>query len=122
PAFISEEPLEETPTMISPAYDMGGAAGYEEPPLAPPAAEPPPAEELSYVEELSETEGDLMDVSPEESATLQGEPAGGAEAEQEEEAQPPPSPWAQPTGEGPPEMRAQARVEPQAREPAVADG
>ncbi|HKN47817.1 MAG: hypothetical protein DMF78_01600 [Acidobacteria bacterium] len=121
PAFISEEPLEETPTMISPAYDMGGAAGYEEPPLAPPAAEPPPAEELSYVEELSETEGDLMDVSPEESATLQGEPDAEAEAAQEEEAQPPPSPWAQPTVEVPLEMRAQASVESQTPEPAFDD-
>ena len=118
-AFISDEPLEETPTMVSPAYDMGASSTYDEPPIPPPAAEAPP-EELSYVEELSEPEDELMDVSPEESATLQGEEE--AEPEPEEEADSAPSSWAQPTVEVPLEMRAQAGVEAaHAPEPAFED-
>jgi CheY-like chemotaxis protein len=107
-AFISDEPLEETPTMVSPAYDMGAASPYDEPPIPPPMAEAPP-EELSYVEELSEAEDELMDVSPEESATLQGDTE--AEPEPEEEPGSAPSSWALPTVEVPLEMRAQAGVE-----------
>jgi CheY-like chemotaxis protein len=117
PAFISDEPLEETPTMISPTYEEGGRHVYDEPPVPPPGAETPPAEELSYVEELSDAEGELMDVSPEESATLQGEPEAEAEAEPEAEEEPASSAWAQPTVEVPLETRAQASVEARTSEP-----
>ena len=125
PAFISDEPLEETPTMVTPAYEDAGRHVYDEPPVPPPGAESAPAEELSYVEELSETEDDLMDVSPEESATLQGESEAEAEAEAEPGGEPEPasSPWAQPTVEVPLETRAQASVEAQTptSEPAFED-
>jgi hypothetical protein len=94
--------------MVSPAYGRGATSAYDDPPIPPPAAEAPP-EELSYVEELSEAEDELMDVSPEESATLQGE--AEAEPEPEEETDSAPSSWAQPTVEVPLEMRAQAGVE-----------
>jgi len=103
PSFIPDEPLEETPTMITPAYTEIGKSVYQEPPIPPPP--PPPAavaaEDLSYVEDLPEPD-ELMDVSPEESATLQGGSAGEDES---------PSPWAQPTIEVPLEMRAQAGLE-----------
>ena len=105
PSFIPDEPLEETPTMITPAYTEIGKSVYQEPPIPPPP--PPPAavaaEDLSYVEDLPEPD-ELMDVSPEESATLQGGPADQGEDES-------PSPWAQPTIEVPLEMRAQAGLE-----------
>ena len=105
PSFIPDEPLEETPTMITPPYTEIGKSVYQEPPIPP----PPPSstavapEDLSYVEDLPEPD-DLMDVSPEESATLQG---GSADQGEDES----PSPWAQPTIEVPLEMRAQAGLE-----------
>ena len=37
PSFISDEPLEDTPTMISPRTRTGGASMYDEPPVPPPA-------------------------------------------------------------------------------------
>jgi CheY-like chemotaxis protein len=106
PSFISDEPLEETPTMITPAYSEMSRSMFDDPPIPP----PPPAavalaaeEDLSYVEELPEPEPDeLMDVSPEESSTLHGESDAIDDM---------PAPWAQPTVEVPLEMRAQASVE-----------
>jgi CheY-like chemotaxis protein len=104
PNFISDEPLEETPTMITPSYtEIGKSVVYEEPPIPAPSNASVAPEELSYVDDLPEPD-DLMDVSPEESATLQGDSA----AEGADES---PSPWAQPTIEVPLEMRAQASVE-----------
>ena len=103
PSFITDEPLEETPTMITPSYTEIGKSVYEEPPIPPPSTAAVASDELSYVEDLPEPD-ELMDVSPEESATLQGESAPEAEDEG-------PSPWAQPTVEVPLEMRAQASVE-----------
>jgi hypothetical protein len=76
---------------------------YEEPPIPAPSTAAVAPEELSYVDDLPEPE-ELMDVSPEESATLQGDSA-------DEPADEVPSPWAQPTIEVPLEMRAQASVE-----------
>jgi len=106
PNFIPDEPLEETPTMITPSYtEIGKSVVYEEPPIPAPSTAAVGPEELSYVDDLPEAEPDeLMDVSPEESATLQGDAA----SEGADEA---PSPWAQPTIEVPLEMRAQASVE-----------
>jgi hypothetical protein len=101
--FISDEPLEETPTMITPSYTEIGKSVYEEPPILAPTTAAVSPEELSYVDDLPEPE-ELMDVSPEESATLQGDSADDAADES-------PSPWAQPTIEVPLEMRAQASVE-----------
>jgi hypothetical protein len=108
PSFISDEPLEETPTMITPAYSEMGRSMFDDPKVPP----PPPAavalaaeEDLSYVEELPEPEpepDELMDVSPEESSTLHGESEGADDM---------PAPWAQPTVEVPLELRAQASVE-----------
>jgi len=104
PSFIPDEPLEETPTMITPSYtEIGKSIVYEEPPIPAPSTGAVAPEELSYVDDLPEPD-ELMDVSPEESATLQGDAA----AEAADEA---PSPWAQPTIEVPLEMRAQASVE-----------
>ncbi|HUG52093.1 MAG TPA: hypothetical protein VMR21_00765, partial [Vicinamibacteria bacterium] len=100
PTFISDEPLEETPTMITPRPHEFARKAYEEPPIPPPEA----ADDLSYVDELPATD-ELMDVSPEESATLQGEP----ESDEMDDA---PSPWAQPTIEVPLETRARAGREP----------
>src|SRR5438128_4482749 len=103
PSFITDEPLE-TPTMITPSYtEIGKSVVYEEPPLPPPARVAAAREELSYVDDLPEAD-ELMDVSAEESATLQGEVA-------EDTLNDTPSPWAQPTVEVPLEMRAQASVE-----------
>jgi CheY-like chemotaxis protein len=103
PSFITDEPLE-TPTMITPSYtEIGKSVVYEEPPLPPPAPVAAAPEELSYVEDLPEAD-ELMDVSAEESATLQGDVA-------EDTMNDTPSPWAQPTVEVPLEMRAQASVE-----------
>jgi CheY-like chemotaxis protein len=101
--FISDEPIEETPTMITPAYTEMGRSVYDEPPLPPPSAVA--SEDLSYVDdELPEPEpGELMDVSPEESSTLHEPPS--------EEMDDAPTPWAQPTVEVPLEMRAQAGIE-----------
>jgi CheY-like chemotaxis protein len=106
PSFISDEPLEETPTMITPSYTDLGRNVYDEPPVPPPSLA---ADDLSYVDELPEPEAEaeaepdeLMDVSPEEAQTLQA-PA----AEEDEE----PAPWAQPTVEVPLETRAQASIE-----------
>ena len=106
PSFISDEdePLVETPTLVS-HTPYESARSFAEPPIPPPA-EAAPAEELSYVEELSETEGELMDVSPEESATLQGGPASSPTARDER-----PAAWSQPTVEVPLETRAKASVE-----------
>jgi CheY-like chemotaxis protein len=102
PNFIPDEPLEETPTMITPSYTEIGKSVYHEPPPPPaPATAAVSPEELSYVDDLPEPD-ELMDVSPEESATLQGDTA---------EADDVPSPWAQPTVEVPLETRAQASVE-----------
>jgi CheY-like chemotaxis protein len=104
PSFISDEPLEETPTMITPSYtEIGKSVVYEEPPIPAPSTAAVSPEELSYVDDLPEPD-ELMDVSPEESATLQGDSA----AEGADES---PTPWAQPTIEVPLEMRAQASVE-----------
>jgi CheY-like chemotaxis protein len=103
PAFISDEPLEETPTMITPSYTEIGKSVYEEPPIPPPSTAAVSPDELSYVEDLPEPD-ELLDVSPEESATLQGD--SGQEAADESQA-----PWAQPTVEVPLETRAQASVE-----------
>jgi CheY-like chemotaxis protein len=103
PSFIADEPLEETPTMITPSYTEIGKSVYEEPPIPPPSTAAASSDELSYVEDLPEPD-ELMDVSPEESATLQGD--SGPEAEDESA-----SPWAQPTVEVPLETRAQASVE-----------
>jgi hypothetical protein len=103
PSFITDEPLE-TPTMITPSYtEIGKSVVYEEPPLPPPAPVAAAPEELSYVDDLPEAD-ELMDVSAEESATLQGDVA-------EDTLNDTPSPWAQPTVEVPLEMRAQASVE-----------
>jgi CheY-like chemotaxis protein len=103
PSFISDEPLEETPTMITPAYTDNPMFDDPRVPPPPPAAVGVAAEDLSYVEELPEPEPDeLMDVSPEESSTLHGESGGMDDM---------PAPWAQPTVEVPLEMRAQASVE-----------
>jgi CheY-like chemotaxis protein len=107
PSFISDEPLEETPTMITPAFSEMGRSMFDDPKVPPPppaavsvAAEP---DDLAYVEELPEPEPEeLMDVSPEESSTLQG---GSDEMDDM------PAPWAQPTVEVPLELRAQASVE-----------
>jgi CheY-like chemotaxis protein len=109
PSFISDEPVEETPTMITPRPYEFSRQAFDEPPIPPPAA----PDDLSYVDELPEPD-ELMDVSPEESATLQGEP----EAEGMDET---PSPWAQPTVEVPLEMRAQASVESAAAHEAAFD-
>jgi CheY-like chemotaxis protein len=103
-SFIPDEPLEETPTMVTPAYTDMGRAVYEEPPVPAPGALAP--EDLSYVDEVPEPEpesDDLMDVSPEESSTLHAQPS--------EELDDSPSPWAQPTVEVPLETRAQAGIE-----------
>jgi CheY-like chemotaxis protein len=103
-SFISDEPLEETPTMITPAYTEMARSPYDEPPMPPPAALAP--EDLSYVEELPEPEpepAELMDVSPEESSTLHEPPSEGMDDA--------PSPWAQPTVEVSLETRAQAGIE-----------
>ncbi len=90
--------------MITPSYtEIGKSVVYEEPPLPPPAPVAAAAEELSYVDDLPEAD-ELMDVSAEESATLQGDIA-------EDTLNDTPSPWAQPTVEVPLEMRAQASVE-----------
>jgi len=103
PSFITDEPLE-TPTMITPSYtEIGKSVVYEEPPMPPPAPAAAAPEELSYVDDLPEAD-ELMDVSAEESATLQGDVA-------EDTMSDTPSPWAQPTVEVPLEMRAQASVE-----------
>jgi CheY-like chemotaxis protein len=103
PSFITDEPLE-TPTMITPSYtEIGKSVVYEEPPMPPPAPATAAPEELSYVDDLPEAD-ELMDVSAEESATLQGDVA-------EDTMNDTPSPWAQPTVEVPLEMRAQASVE-----------
>jgi hypothetical protein len=102
PNYISDEPLEETPTMITPSYTGIGKSVYQEPPIPAPATAAVSPEELSYVDDLPEPD-DLMDVSPEESATLQGD-----SAEEDDDV---PSPWAQPTVEVPLETRAQASVE-----------
>ena len=102
PSFIPDEPLEETPTMITPSYTDMGRSLYEEPPVPAPAALAP--DDLSYVDELPEPEPDeLMDVSPEESSTLHTAPDEGVDDT--------PAPWAQPTVEVPLETRAQASVE-----------
>jgi hypothetical protein len=101
--FIPDEPLEETPTMITPSYTEIGKSVYEEPPIPAPTTAAVSPDELAYVDDLPEPE-ELMDVSPEESATLQGESADEAEDAA-------PSPWAQPTIEVPLEMRAQASIE-----------
>jgi len=104
PSFITDEPLEETPTMITPSYtEIGKSVVYEEPPIPAPSTAALAPEDLSYVDDLPEPD-ELMDVSPEESATLQGDAADAA-------ADASPSPWAQPTIEVPLEMRAQASVE-----------
>jgi CheY-like chemotaxis protein len=101
-SFISDEPLVETPTMITPAYsEIGKSIVYEEPPLPPQTAAVAP-EELSY-DDLPEPD-ELMDVSAEESATLQGDSADDTMNDT-------PSPWAQPTVEVPLETRAQASIE-----------
>jgi CheY-like chemotaxis protein len=110
PNFISDEPAEETPTMVTPTRFEVGRPIYDEPPVPPPAPVPAPApvaaaEELPYVEELAEPD-ELMDVSAEESATLQGAPPVEDAADAGD-----PSAWAQPTVELPLEMRAQASVE-----------
>ena len=103
-SFIPDEPLEETPTMITPSYtEIGKSVVYEEPPIPAPSTGAVAPEDLSYVDDLPEPD-ELMDVSPEESATLQGDAAVP-------EADEAPSPWAQPTIEVPLEMRAQASVE-----------
>ena len=108
PSYISDEPLE-TPTMVTPSYTEMGRVAYEEPPIPPPAPSVTP-EDLSYVDELPEPE-ELMDVSPEESSTLQGdEPSIGAPGDDEGLGEAP-SAWAQPTVELPLETRAQAGVE-----------
>ena len=103
PSFISDEPLEETPTMITPSYTEIGKSVYPEPPIPAPSTAAVSPEELSYVDDLPEPD-ELMDVSPEESATLQGETAAAEDDDV-------PSPWAQPTVEVPLETRAQASVE-----------
>jgi CheY-like chemotaxis protein len=103
PSFITDEPLE-TPTMITPSYtEIGKSVVYDEPPVPPPAPATAAPEELSYVDDLPEAD-ELMDVSAEESATLQGDVA-------EDTMNDTPSPWAQPTVEVPLEMRAQASIE-----------
>jgi hypothetical protein len=90
--------------MITPSYtEIGKSVVYEEPPIPAPSTAAVSPEELSYVDDLPEPD-ELMDVSPEESATLQGDSA----AEGADES---PTPWAQPTIEVPLEMRAQASVE-----------
>jgi CheY-like chemotaxis protein len=101
PNFIPDEPLEETPTMITPSYTEIGKSVYHEPPIPAPSTAAVSPDELSYVDDLPEPD-ELMDVSPEESATLQGDVAEADDA---------PSPWAQPTVEVPLETRAQASVE-----------
>jgi CheY-like chemotaxis protein len=104
PSYVSDEPDVETPTMISPSMYEMGRANYDEPPIPPPAPAVP-SEELSYVDELPEAEDELMDVSPEESATLQeGDSTDGERDER-------PSAWAQPTVELPLETRARASIE-----------
>jgi CheY-like chemotaxis protein len=104
PSFIPDEPLEETPTMITPSRFEVGRSVYDEPPIAPSSPEPAATEDLPLVDELPEPD-ELMDVSSEESATLQGEEApepvtgdGGPQ-------------WSQQTLHVPLETRAQAGVE-----------
>lgn len=107
PSFISDEPLD-TPTMITPTRFEVGRSVYDEPPLPPPTPPPSasvPADDLAYVDELPEPE-ELLDVSPEESATLQGVAPGQDAADDDM-----PAPWAQPTVEVSYEARARASVE-----------
>jgi hypothetical protein len=89
--------------MITPSHTEIGKSVYQEPPIPPPSPAAVAPEELSYVDDLPEPD-ELIDVSPEESATLQGESADPGEDER-------PSPWAQPTIEVPLETRAQASLE-----------
>src|SRR5690242_13343294 len=49
PSFIPDEPLEETPTMITPSYTEIGKSVYQEPPIPPPSTAAVAPEELSYV-------------------------------------------------------------------------
>jgi len=105
PNFIPDEPVEDTPTMITPTRFEVGRSSYDEPPIPPPAPlSPASTDDVPYMDELPEPE-ELMDVSPEESATLQGQDP--AESETSETS----SPWAQPTIEVPLEMRAQASLD-----------
>src|SRR6186713_447299 len=52
PSFIPDEPLEETPTMITPSHTEIGESVYEEPPIPPPSSAAVAPEELSYVDDL----------------------------------------------------------------------
>ncbi|HEV7498486.1 MAG TPA: response regulator, partial [Vicinamibacteria bacterium] len=102
-SFIPDEPLEDTPTMITPTRFEVGRSSYDEPPIPPPSVSVP-TDDLSYVDELPEPD-ELLDVSPEESATLQGV------QETDEALENPPAAWAQPTVEVSYEARAQAGAE-----------